>query len=475
MGPRETHMSQSDLFTWSMEQDPVLRSTIVTVLLLDTEPEWDRLVRIVDRTTRVVPKLRQRPVPVPFGLAPPRWADDPHFDVHWHLRRAALVRPADLATVLEFAGTEAMTAFDPIRPLWRMTVLNGMSGGGSAVVLTLHHSLTDGIGGIRLATEILDFDRAGSDRGALPEIPAGPGGGLRDIAAWNWSVGVALARAGLSGVPALARRALSNPVRAVRDGVNLAASVARLVSPVTATLSPVMTGRGLGRHLMVLDVPADDLHRAAHAADCTMNDAFLAAVLIGLRTYHGRLGTGVDHLRLTMPVSLRRPDDPLGGNRITLLRFALPLGIPETADLMRTLDTAIAGERREPAIPLSGAIAAALNRLPVTFVTGMLKHIDFVASDVPGSPVPLYFAGARIDRMYAFGPTIGTAFNITLTTHAGICCVGINTDTAAVPDPALLTDCLATGFETVLRLADADRPPAEPALSEHADRTAHVP
>ncbi len=480
MGPQQTtHMSQSDLFSWSMEQDPVLRSTIVTVLLLDTEPDWDRLVRIIDRGTRVEPKLRQRLVPVPFGLTPPRWAGDPQFDLHWHLRRAALVPPADLATVLEFARTEAMTAFDPARPLWRVTLLNGMSGGGSALVLTLHHSLTDGIGGIRMASEILEFDRAGRERGALPAVPAGPGGGLRDIAAWNWSVGVAVARAGLSGAPALVRRALTNPVRAVRDGVNLAASVARMVRPVTATLSPVMTERGLARHLTVLDVPADRLHRAARAAGCTMNDAFLTAVLIGLRTYHDRLGTGIDKLRVTMPISLRRPDDPMGGNRITLVRFALPLGIPETADLMRSLDTVIAGQRREPAVPLSGVIAAALNRLPVALVTGMLKHVDFVASDVPGSPIPLYLAGARIDRMYAFGPTIGAAFNITLTSHVGTCCIGINADTAAVPHPDALTDCLATGFEAVMRLADTDgatgEPADEPASPQRTDGTVDVP
>jgi hypothetical protein len=158
---REYHMSQSDQFSWNMERDPVLRSTIVCVLILDTDPEWLRLVRTIDRGTRIVPRLRDRLVTVPFGLAPPRWAPAPDFDLSWHLRRSALPEPASLAAVLEFARSETMTAFDPVRPLWRLTSLSGLDGAGCALVLTVHHSLTDGIGGIRIATELLDFDRAG--------------------------------------------------------------------------------------------------------------------------------------------------------------------------------------------------------------------------------------------------------------------------------------------------------------------------
>jgi diacylglycerol O-acyltransferase / wax synthase len=154
-----------------------------------------------------------------------------------------------------------------------------------------------------------------------------------------------------------------------------------------------------------------------------------------------------------MPVSLRKAGDPIGGNRMTLARFALPADIPGAADLMRALHGAVGGCRREPAMPYSAAVAALLNRLPVGMVTAMLKHMDFVASNIPGSPVPIYIGGAEVERMYVFGPTIGAAFNITLISHAGTCGVGINADTAAVGDLDVLTDCLATGFRTVLDIA----------------------
>lgn len=460
MGHRESHMSQSDLFSWNMERDPVLRSTIVSVLILDTDPDWDRLVETIDRGTRLVPRLRHRLITVPFGLAPPRWALDPDFDLSWHLRRVALPEPATMSAVLEFARTEAMTAFDPARALWRSTLLSGLSGGGCALVMTVHHSLTDGIGGIQIATALLDFDRAGTDRGRPPKPQHDHDGALRDIVAWNWSVSSDLLRGGIRATPQTAWRALTHPARAVRNSAALATSLVRLAKPVTATLSPVMIERSLGRRLAVLDTSVEQLRRAARAVGCTMNDAFLTAVVIGLRGYHDRHGAKVDYLRLTMPISLRAADDPIGGNRITLARFALPVDIAQTKDLMRAVDAAVSGWRREPAIPLSGAVAAVFNRLPVGVVTEMVKHVDFVASNVPGSPVPLYIAGARIDAMYAFGPTIGTAVNVTMTSHAGTCYVAINADTAAIPDLATLTECLAAGFATVLRLGGECAPQA---------------
>ena len=66
----------------------------------------------------------------------------------------------------------------------------------------------------------------------------------------------------------------------------------------------------------------------------------------------------------------------------------------------------------------------------------MLKGSDFVTSNVPGSPFPLYVAGAELERLYPFGPLSGTAANVTLLSHCGTCCIGINTDSLAIPDAA---------------------------------------
>jgi hypothetical protein len=224
---------------------------------------------------------------------------------------------------------------------------------------------------------------------------------------------------------------------------------------VTSTLSPIMTERSTRRRFGVLDVPLDALRHAADAGYCTMNDAFLAAVLLGLKRYHALHGAEPSELSVTLPMSLRVDSDPLGGNRITLARFPLPLTAPDPADLMRAVDRTVAAWRDEPAVAHSSSIAAVLNLLPASIIGSMLKHVDFVASDVPGPAVPLYVAGAKICEYYAFSPTLGAAFNVTLLSYVGRCYIGINADCAAVPDLSSLMESLAEGFRTIGELGAA--------------------
>lgn len=93
--------------------------------------------------------------------------------------------------------------------------------------------------------------------------------------------------------------------------------------------------------------------------------------------------------------------------------------------------------------------------LPVGYVAGILKHADFVASNVPGVSGPVYVAGSKVTGMSAFGPTIGTSLNITMLSYAGTCHIGINIDTAAVPDPQALLACLHEGIAEITALGGA--------------------
>ena len=450
-GAHAMHMTQSDFFSWNMEQDPILRSTIVAVVILDTAPDWDRFVTMMDRATRVVPNFRHKLVGTRLGLAPPRWVVDPDFDLSWHLRRLALPEPADLDAVLDVARRSAMGAFDAQRPLWHFTLLGGLDDGRVALILKVHHSLTDGLGGVQIAAQIVDFVREGTDRGPLPEVPAPTRlGELADTVAWEVEAGLGVARRGVGAVVPTVRRVLGNPFRAVYSAATTAAAVVRFVRPIPNTLSPIMTERSLGRRFAAIDVPVDDLHRAAKHAGGSLNDAFLAALLLGLKQYHELHHASVDHLRVTVPISLRTAADRVGGNRVTLVRVALPTRADGPADLIRRVGRIIADAARDPALPLSDSIAGALNLLPTSYLASVFKHVDFLASDVPGSPIPMYVAGAEVERYYAFGPTLGTALNVTLMSHTGTCCVGINADTASVPNLPVMTACIMDGFRAVL-------------------------
>jgi diacylglycerol O-acyltransferase len=450
------HMSDSDAFSWYMERDPLLRSTVVAVALLDQMPDWELLRTRVDQATRRLPLFRSRVVVPPWRLATPRWTES-EVDLAWHLRRTSLPAPSGWQELLELAARKAVTAFDPARPLWELTVVEGLPDGRAALVMVFHHALTDGIGGVQIAMELFDAERA---PGAV-ERPV-TASHVEDLAglrlAWE-SLGDDASRLStlLRALPHTSVRgalaAVRSPRRAVTASFSTVRSVLRFVAPVSDTRSPVMTGRRLGRTLDVLSVPLADLQRAGHSTGGHLNDAFLGGVTGGLRRYHEKHGAEVDELRVTLPISLRGPDDAPGGNLITLVRLAVPAGLPDPAERMAAIAEVVQRWRAEPALGLTQPIAMVLNLLPAGVVGGMLKHVDFLASNVPGFPIPIFLAGARVEAYYPFGPTIGSSVNLTLLSYDDTCCIGVSCDPGAVPDPELLMQCLRDGFDEVLDLA----------------------
>ena len=229
-------------------------------------------------------------------------------------------------------------------------------------------------------------------------------------------------------------------------------SIARFVRPITSTLSPVMTERRLGWRYHRFDVPLEELRAAATMADGTLNDGFLAGIAGGLARYHATHGSRIEELRVTMPISTRTEADGPGGNHVTLVRFTVPLGDHDPVSRMLAIDQSTTTWRHEPAIGWSEAIAGALNLLPTSIAVGMLKHVDVLASNVPGFGVPVFLAGARLDEFYAFGPTMGAAVNITLMSYCGRCYIGITTDTGAIEDSDHFTRCIRAGFAELLEL-----------------------
>jgi WS/DGAT/MGAT family acyltransferase len=259
-------------------------------------------------------------------------------------------------------------------------------------------------------------------------------------------------------LPRAAGAVLRSPHGALLGSLRTARSVARLVAPYSDTKSSVMRGRGLARSFDVLEVPLADLHRAGHATGGHLNDAFLGAVTGGLRRYHEQHGADTDQLRVTLPISLRRPDDPPGGNLITLVRLAVPAGLRDPEERMHAIGDVVERWRQEPSLALTQPVALALSLLPAGVVGAMLKHVDFLASNVPGFPIPVYLAGARVERYFPFGPTIGASVNITLMSYVDTCCIGVSCDCAATPPPHVFVQCLREGCDAVLARAGEHGP-----------------
>src|SRR5690349_23106552 len=156
-----THMSDEDALMWHVEKDPILRSTIVAVALFDSPPDFERLRARIDRATCFIPRLRQRVMSPPFRLGPPRWVVEETFDLDFHLRRMRLPEPGDDRALLDALQPIATAGFDRARPLWEFTLIEGLTGADgserAAFAMKVHHSVTDGVGGMALLAHLVDL------------------------------------------------------------------------------------------------------------------------------------------------------------------------------------------------------------------------------------------------------------------------------------------------------------------------------
>jgi diacylglycerol O-acyltransferase len=310
---------------------------------------------------------------------------------------------------------------------------------------------------VQIAMTMFDLSELPREHPTLPLEPQSAQrpllSGYRD--ALRWEAGLmgrtlgAVARA----APSLMLKGVRRPVGTFSAATATAASVYRTVRPVNRPGSPMMTERNLIRRVGVHQVSMPKLREAAHRCGGALNDAFLAGVTGGLRLYHDKHDVAVGDLHLTMPISLRTEADEMGGNRITLMRFDVPVGLADPAARIKQIHERAARARHERSLPYTQLIAGALNLMPRWYIGSILRHVDFVASDVPGIPVPVYLGGAAVRMQYAFGPTIGSAVNVTLLTYVDTCGLGIDVDTGAVPDYEVFHECLVTGFDEVLALA----------------------
>src|SRR4051794_18570015 len=454
----EPAMSDMEALMWRSEASPRLRSGGVILDMLDSTPDWDRLVAAHEWAVNRVPRLRERVIEDPLRLSPPAWANVEEFDLGYHLRRMRVTGGDGMRDVLDTAQVLAMAPFDHARPLWEAVLIEGLPDGRAAYALKLHHSLLDGAAALQL------FDILHSDR---PEPTTEKAPAER---APHTAPGTARRLLGLvEGVPARAGGVLSwraalllRPQPTVRAGMRFARSLGRLAGPPPADPSPLMARRSLARRLAVIDVPLAWLRAAGREAGGSVNDAFLAALTGGLRIYHEDAGLEPEALPIAFPVSLRRDDDPLGGNRFAGARIAGPVSAADARDRIRLIRERVLEARGDPALDFRAMLAPLLSRIPAPVLTRMTERvtrsIDLQASNIPGLARPAYTAGPRLGRMYPSRPAPGAAVMVTMISRGGMCCIGVNAGSAEIADVGRFVACLRAGFGEVLGLAGFSLP-----------------
>ena len=451
-----------DFATWRMaSDDPVMRSTIIGLLVLETSPDWDQLCDRFERATRLSPVLRSTVVEGPLDLQTPRVVVDPDFDLGYHMRRFSMPG-ARWADVLTEARRQSMTDFDKERPLWRMTLIEDLPGGKSALIVKLHHAIADGQGAVQLGLALLDFTAEGSDLGPMPEAPEpvelDTRGFMQAVIRNNVGWVAKTAEDAIKGIGPLAMAAIKNPMQLVSKVRETAESVARFTKiPLPlGPLSPIMQSRSINYHFDTIDIDFAQFRAAAKKRERTVNDLFLAAISVGMFRYHETMGRPVGELRMNMPISLRTSGDQ--SNAVTIARFEIPIS-NVIEDVLEAAATIVRSWRAEPALKLADYFAELTRFLPPELVSAAAQTSDLTASNVPGVPVPVWLAGARVERMYPLVGTIGAAINVTMLTYEGTASVGVSSDDAAVGDRAELIASLRSGFGEVIGSSVLDGDP----------------
>jgi WS/DGAT/MGAT family acyltransferase len=319
----------------------------------------------------------------------------------------------------------------------------------------MHHSTTDGMGGFQLISQLHSRSREPNPLKPQPPLP---------LPEWATPTDLLVEQMGRDAraIPALLRSAagalqvLTRPLEAAETALRFGASLTRVASDPDAEGSPLLRGRSLSWKFLAVDVAFADLRAAAKAAGGSLNDAFLAALLGAFRMYHEELGHPIAKMPMAIPINVRREGDAEGGNRFAGARFSGPVGIADPRGRMKVIGALVRAARGEPAINGMALLAPALARLPAPLISrlaaGLTKANDLQASNVPGLQGDVYVAGARIERLYGFGPLPGCAAMITLVTHGDTCCIAANIDPAAITEPDRFGRCLEQGFAEVLAL-----------------------
>jgi len=450
---RNIDLNPLDALMWRTEKPPSNSWAGIVLMVLESAPSWKRLVEAHEWGLKIVPRFRDRIISPPVPLGPPLWSTDTHFDLSYHLRRVKLPEPGTLNQVLELAQTQAVIPLDRRRSPWVATLIEGLEDGRAAYILQAHHVLMDGAGATELFGRILDR----TPDGTLVEPPdhssSRPQFGAQDALGHSL---FQMAR-GIPHTLGLAGQVVANAARSPRRAIEYARSATRVMSPPAPIPAFLRGGSRTSWRFGALDCELAVLKAAGKSAGGTVNDAFVAAVLGGLRRYFISLGCELPDIPISMPVSVRTQYDDMGGNRFTGAFFSAPASISDPAERIRTMRQRVSAVREEPALDVMGSITPLLNFAPSAVVSSAMHATTSMAvttvSSWPGLAEPSYVAGKLFERMYVFGPLPGTPMCAAMCSHVGTCCIGINVDADIFAELPALWTAMRDGLDEVLALA----------------------
>jgi diacylglycerol O-acyltransferase / wax synthase len=389
-----------------------------------------------------VPRLRQVVVRPSWGAGMPFWADATAFDIADHVRVMPLAAGAGDPELLTAFEMLRAARFDPTRPLWQVWLLPGLAGRRVGVVIKLHHALADGVTGIATIAALLDAS-------ADPSGPEPPPWTPRPMPS-RTALFVDNVRRRLRELarPVLA---LFHPSRIVRGWRRLRPLLREVLVEPSAPRTSLARVVGPHRHYVVERAPLARWKAIAHAHGVTINDVLLTVTAGGLRALLASRGDRVDDLvlRVSVPISVHAERRDASGNRDSGMLVPLPVGEADDGRRLRTIAAETVVRKRQPRAQFGGAAFPGAMLLLRTFMRRLRNQrmINLYVTNVPGPPMPLYLAGARILEIAPIVPLTGNVpLAVGALSYAGELAVTSVADRDAVPDLEVFASGLRASF-----------------------------
>lgn len=418
------------------------------IFIMDGSPSSAEYVGACQQLVDRVPRFRQRLRPSIGCLTSPTWVDTPLFEIADHVAEIDLAT-GSTAELLGMIDGLQDSRFLPDRPPWSTALVRGLEGGRAALVLRLHHSLTDGTAMIAVLASVFSFDGVGE---VLLEARTASASASRVAATAR-----TLAREWRLGVDLLSRHL----VHAARSP----AARGRLLVEL-GVLGEGRRQRGRaqhGRRSWILKVPVDQWRETAHRRNGGVNELFVALAGTVWAEYIRAVGEPAQPVRVAIPVDLRDHDaaDQPGGNTLTPSVVTLDGVTDYLADLsgVRALAAAaIADARaREAAVDDVPVLDAVERLLPGVWRGRMVMdrsaYAPVVATNLMAPP-GLRMCGRLVEEAFALGTPTGGAAVFALLNYRDAIQLTVNVDTGYVRRPAVFADCLQRALK-VLGWTDA--------------------
>jgi WS/DGAT/MGAT family acyltransferase len=425
-------LSPADRSSLAAEQGPV-NMAVGGVLVFESEIGYERLLERIGSRLHLVPRYRQRLAHAAPGITNPAWIDDDHFDLRWHVRVTRLSAPGTDAQLAELVGTEMSRRLDRARPLWEVTLVEGLEGGRNALLAKMHHALVDGIAAIDIGTIILDPTPEPLDLRPEAEWAPRPYDRRRHLAKMMAMPALRAQRALLDA----AQRALTTDPRRAADDLRRATELMTQLARTRPAAPMTSLNRGIGpnRSYALQTAGLQALKDAAKPHGATVNDAILAAVAGMLRV----VAPGIDPVAL-VPVSVRQSGEE-GGNRFSTVLVDLPTHEADPVARMGLVHEQMARLKDSAAVRAGALLVGASGWAPPLVSSALaramsgVRAFNLVVSNLPGPQQPFYLSGVRLARVHPIVPLNPASQGLTVgvLSYDGTVCFGLLGDRGLDP------------------------------------------